>query len=115
MTEHKKAVKNRKRDLEAHHDHVHSYSDQAIAEGVMIFNISETFRSPTRREGDITTHNDPAEKVEHCMSGDIHYQCGSCHRVLGITKQMPRWARHEGLRCHPGRSLRPGREPMREV
>jgi len=26
MTEHRKAVKNRKRDFEAHHEHVHNYS-----------------------------------------------------------------------------------------
>jgi hypothetical protein len=68
MTEHKKAVKNRKRDLEAHHEHVHNYSDQAIAGGVFLVNISERFDSPTRRDGDITTHKDPAGKVEHCLS-----------------------------------------------
>ena len=67
MTEHRKAVKNRKRDLEAHHEHVHNYSDQAIAGGVLLINISEQFNSPTRDEGDITTHRDPKAKVEHCL------------------------------------------------
>lgn len=48
MTEHRKAVKNRKRDLEAHHEHIHNYSDTAIAGGVMVINASPTFKSPLR-------------------------------------------------------------------
>jgi len=68
MTEHKKAAKNRKRDLEAHHEHVHNYDPKAIAGGVFVVNAAERFRSPTRRPGDITTHRDPLDKVEHCLS-----------------------------------------------
>lgn len=30
MTEHRKAIKNRKRDFEAHHEHVHRYSRDAL-------------------------------------------------------------------------------------
>ncbi len=65
MTEHRKAVKNRKRDFEAHHDHVHRYSATAIAGGVMVVNAAPTFKSPLRP--DATVHKDPAELVEHCV------------------------------------------------
>jgi len=66
MTEHRKAVKNRKRDLEAHHEHVHNYDNNAIAGGVLVINASATFQSPLRRE--ITVHRDAARLVAHCMS-----------------------------------------------
>lgn len=65
MTEHRKAVKNRKRDFEAHHDHVHRYSATAIAGGVMVVNAAPHFKSPLRP--DMTVHKDPAELVEHCV------------------------------------------------
>ena len=65
MTEHRKAVKNRKRDFEAHHDHVHRYSATAIAGGVMVVNAAPHFKSPLRP--DVTAHKDPAELVEHCV------------------------------------------------
>ena len=52
MTEHRKAVKNRKRDFEAHHDHVHRYSSGAIAGGVMVVNAAPTFKSPLRALAD---------------------------------------------------------------
>jgi hypothetical protein len=68
MTEHRKAIKNRKRDLEAHHEHVPNYSPQAIAGGVMVFNIAAQFDSPTRKDGDVTTHKDPETLVTHCVS-----------------------------------------------
>jgi len=48
MTEHGKARKNRKRDLEAHHQHVHDYDRQCIAAGVIVVNASQTFKSPLR-------------------------------------------------------------------
>jgi hypothetical protein len=67
MTEHRKAVKNRKRDMEAHHEHVHNYNPQAIAAGVIVINASQTFRSPLRG-GAITTHPKIADKVQHCMN-----------------------------------------------
>jgi hypothetical protein len=67
MTEHRKAVKNRKRDMEAHHEHVHNYDQQAIAGGVLLVNASETFRSPLRG-GEITTHLNVVDKVQHCMN-----------------------------------------------
>ena len=67
MTEHHKTAKNRKRDLEAHHEHVHKYSAQALAGGILLTNIAKRFDSPTRKEGDITVHQDPREHVEHCL------------------------------------------------
>lgn len=66
MTEHRKAVKNRKRDLEAHHEHTHNYSAVAIAGGVMVINSSPTFQSPLRPA--VTQHNDPPALVGHCVS-----------------------------------------------
>jgi len=65
MTEHHKAVKNRKRDLEAHHEHVHRYSNSAIAGGVLVVNEAETFKSPLRPE--VTRHKDPKALVKHCI------------------------------------------------
>jgi len=66
MTEHRKAVKNRKRDLEAHHEHVHNYSDAAIAGGVLVVNGSASFQSPLRQ--DQTTHRRPDDLVRHCVA-----------------------------------------------
>ncbi len=66
MTEHRKAVKNRKRDLEAHHEHVHNYRQDAIAAGILVINAAKTFRSPLRPE--ITIHRNPEALVTHCLN-----------------------------------------------
>jgi hypothetical protein len=66
MTEHRKAVKNRKRDLEAHHEHVHNYSQEAVAGGVLVINASPEFRSPLRST--TTVHRQPERLVEHCIA-----------------------------------------------
>lgn len=66
MTEHRKAVKNRKRDFEAHHEHVHHYSEDAIAGGVLVVNAAPSFQSPLRQ--DVTIHQNPTRLVEHCVS-----------------------------------------------
>ncbi len=66
MTAHRKAVKNRKRDLEAHHEHVHNYNNNTIAGGVFVLNASESFQSPLLSEP--TIHGSPARTVEHCVS-----------------------------------------------
>jgi hypothetical protein len=68
MTEHRKAIKNRKRDLESHHTHVHNYNPNTIAGGMLVLNIADRFRSPLRKEGDITAHKDPKRLLEHCMN-----------------------------------------------
>jgi hypothetical protein len=65
MTEHRKAVKNRKRDLEAHHEHVHNYSGSAIAAGVLMINGARTFKSPLRQAE--TVHREPRALVQHCL------------------------------------------------
>jgi hypothetical protein len=65
MTEHRKAIKNRKRDFEAHHDHVHRYNSKAIAAGVLLVNIAQYFRSPLRPE--VTEHRNPQALVDYCV------------------------------------------------
>jgi len=65
MTEHRKAIKNRKRDLEAHHDHVHRYNARAIAGGVLLINSAPLFKSPLRAEP--TRHHQPEALVKHCV------------------------------------------------
>lgn len=65
MTEHRKAVKNRKRDFESHHDHVHRYDDRAIAGGLLVINASPIFKSPLRPE--TTVHRHPIRLVTHCV------------------------------------------------
>jgi len=65
MTEHNKAIRNRKRDFEAHHGHVHEYSPSAIAGGVLVVNGSLVFKSPLR--DDITSHKDPGSLMKLCM------------------------------------------------
>lgn len=69
MTEHRKAVKNRKRDFEAHHEHVHNYSRRAIAAGVLVVNAAATFSSPLRASP--TSHGDRQavnRLVDHCVN-----------------------------------------------
>jgi hypothetical protein len=66
MTEHHKAIKNRKRDFEAHQLHAHQYNQNTIAGGVLILNASSTFRSPLRR--DVTIHKNPQDLVNHCIN-----------------------------------------------
>jgi hypothetical protein len=66
MTEHRKAVKNRKRDLEAHHEHVHNYRNDAIAGGILVINAAKTFQSPLRPA--VTVHKSPDLLVTHCLN-----------------------------------------------
>ncbi len=67
MTEHRKNVKNRKRDLESHHQHVHNYDETTIAGGVLVLNGSRTFWSPLRG-AQITTHRDVRRLLAHCVA-----------------------------------------------
>ena len=66
MTEHRKAIKNRKRDFEAHHDHVHRYRADATAAGVLIVNVAAQFQSALRPT--VTAHRNPDALVAHCIS-----------------------------------------------
>ncbi len=56
MTEHRKAVRNRKRDFEAHHEHVHNYSQRTIAAGLLVINSAAEFKSALRPV--MTIHGD---------------------------------------------------------
>lgn len=66
MTEHRKAIKNRKRDLEAHHQHVHDYDPSAVAAGILALNASTTFQSPLRTE--LSSHGNIDEVIAHCIN-----------------------------------------------
>lgn len=57
MTEHRKAQRNRLRDLDALHQFVHRYDQNAIVATVTVVNISERFRSPLRPK--TTRHDTP--------------------------------------------------------
>ncbi len=48
MSSHRNAIQNRKRDFEAHHEHVHNYNRRAIAAGLMVINTNPTFVSSVR-------------------------------------------------------------------
>ena len=65
MTEHRKAIRNRKRDLEAHHEHVHRYNNRTIAGGMLVVNQAGSFKSPLRPE--VTEHRNPRALVELCI------------------------------------------------
>lgn len=66
MTEHRKQVLTRKRDFEAHHEHVHNYSRHAIAGGVLVVNIASRYQSTLR--GDESEHRNISRNVEHCIT-----------------------------------------------
>jgi hypothetical protein len=70
MTKHAGARRNRKRDLEAHHDHVHRYRTETVAAGLTIVNASSSFYSPVPPEG-MRYHRQPrdAEGVVDVMRG----------------------------------------------
>lgn len=58
MTEHGKARHNRLRDLQAFHDHAHSYNEKVVAGGILVVNVADVYWSPTRDESDVTEHSD---------------------------------------------------------
>lgn len=70
MTEHLKARKNRKRDLESHHQHVHAYDPQCIAAGILVVNASQTFKSPLRPE--ITVHAKTPDQLIQIVADEFH-------------------------------------------
>jgi len=61
MTEHRKAQRNRQRDLDALHQFMHRYDQNTIVATVTVLNISESFRSPLRQSA--TKHRNPKELV----------------------------------------------------
>jgi hypothetical protein len=104
MTEHHKAVKNRKRDLEAHHEHVHRYSNRAIAGGVVVVNGSASFISPLRTER--TAHRNPAALVERALraAGEKHHGPLGPARRGAVGQVRPR--RRHGQRAPERHELR---------
>lgn len=65
MTEHGKARRNRQRDLDAFHQFVHRYDPDAIAAGVTVVNIAESFKSPLRPA--VSTHRNVRRLVQEIM------------------------------------------------
>lgn len=65
MTAHRKAIRNRKRDFEAHHEHLHNYNARAIAGGILLVNAAERFQSSLLSA--ISTHRDPERLVRLCV------------------------------------------------
>lgn len=61
MTEHRKAQRNRQRDLDALHQFMHRYDQNTIVAAITVINIADSFRSPLRRG--VTKHRNPAELV----------------------------------------------------
>lgn len=61
MTEHRKAQRNRLRDLDALHHFMHRYDQNTIVAAIAVINIVESFRSPLRKE--VTRHKEPSELV----------------------------------------------------
>lgn len=85
MTEHRKAVKNRKRDFEAHHEHVHNYNRKTIAAGLLVVNASMSFKSPLRSA--VTTHGDQdrmAAVVGHCLTEMRNVTMSSGNSAYGL-------------------------------
>jgi hypothetical protein len=65
MTEHRKAQRNRQRDLDALHQFMHRYDQNAIVAAVTVINISAAFRSPLRRA--TTKHRKPTDLVKSAI------------------------------------------------
>jgi hypothetical protein len=109
MTEHHKAVKNRKRDLEAHHEHVHNYNNSAIAGGVLVVNSAPTFRSPLRNA--VTIHKNPDALAAHRINelrgvasrgGSTGYGLeAKCAIVVDMDNQKPGSARYASAPPNP--------------
>lgn len=73
MTKHSGARRNRKRDLEAHHDHVHRYRPETVAAGLTIVNAAKEFYSPVP----------PAGVRHHIQPRDAH---GVVEVMRGVTR-----------------------------
>jgi hypothetical protein len=61
MTEHRKAQRNRLRDLDALHQFLHRYDQNTIVAAITVINIADCFRSPLRPAA--TIHREPEELV----------------------------------------------------
>jgi len=71
MTRHHNNAKNRKRDLEAHHEHVHRYDKRTIAGGVFVVNGAIQFQSSLRQEPNLHAKGSVVgvrALVAHCVA-----------------------------------------------
>lgn len=59
MTEHRKAQRNRQRDLDALHQFMHRYDQNTIVAALTIVNVADSFRSPLRPT--VTEHKNPLD------------------------------------------------------
>lgn len=66
MTEHRKAQRNRVRDIESFHDFVHRSDSSTVAAALLVVNVSGVFRSPLRAEP--SRHKSPARLVGDAIS-----------------------------------------------
>lgn len=102
MTEHKKARKNRLRDLHAFHTHAHAYSSKTIAAGLVVVNASRYFWSPLRKESDITEHRNIARLTKEITDTYRSIKLidspaeGSGMEAMGIIV-----VEHDNLRLNP--------------
>jgi hypothetical protein len=80
MTKHSGARKNRKRDLEAHHQHVHAYHESTIAASVSLVNASDVFHSSLLTEPTtITTRTMTAYKKAEGVVDQVRMVAFSPH------------------------------------
>jgi len=99
MTKHAGARRNRKRDLEAHHDHVHRYRTETVAAGLTIVNASSSFYSPVPPEG-MRYHRQPrdAEGVVDVMRGVTRSVSIGRAGMVPWAYCLSRWTMSSGLR-----------------
>ena len=82
MTEHGKSQPRVYDELSSSHEIIHQGKQEAIAAGITVVNIAETFVSPTRQKTDeleVSTHNQPRatlRMVEHLRGLPIREQIG---------------------------------------
>jgi hypothetical protein len=65
MTEHRKAQRNRQRDLDALHQFMHRYDQNTIVAAITVVNIADAFRSPLRPS--VTKHRNPHNLVRFAV------------------------------------------------
>ena len=73
-----KQRKNRKRDLEAHHQHVHSYDSNAVAVGIFVVNAPPTFKSPLRPA--LSVHPKPPAELVRMVADELNSNTTSSGR-----------------------------------
>ena len=82
-----------KRELESHHTHVHNYSGQAIAGGVLIVNIADRFkfRPSVNRAIALFTENRPSSSNIACRRLR-RSRCAAARRARDWTPRRSSWS-----------------------